>query len=898
MDLERLRYTLPLRLRSIFRGAQVERELQDELRFHVDHKIEEGIAQGLSPQEARRAALRAMDGLEQRKEEMRDLRRIHWLTDFIDDARYAVRSLRRMSGLTAFVIVTLALGIGLSTAAFSMVDGLILRPYPVAHPGSIVDLVSTTRDDAFAQFSYREYLDIRRVARSYDGVIASSPVLPVGFSAEPGATPRIKPGMLVSGNFFRVLGVVPQQGRAFYDEEDVVPGRDGVVVLGPDVWKHDFGGDPSIVGRTVRLNGADFTIVGVAPESFPGMQVFQRPDFYVPLAMAATLSIDRQKNFFEDRDDRLLEIRARLKGGTSVAAARHEIAVLAQTFAREYPAVSRDRGAAVHTLFEMRTRAELGEWKFIVIFAVLAMVVLAVACTNVAGLLLSRGQTRAREIAVRLAIGAGRFRVIRMLLTESLMLAVVGGVGAVAVAYGAIRFFHTLRIPSELPVVLPFRLDGRVLMAALVISISSAVACGLAPALQSTRTDLVNGLKAADLDVSRRARWWGRNALVIAQVALSLVLLTASFVMMRGFQIGVDAGTAGARDRVLMARFDPRLMHYTPLQAQQFYEQLLERARATSGVESAALTQNPPLGLNPFDRIAFVPDGYAMPRDRETFNVMMDTVDEGFFTTMEVPILRGRGILRSDNASTPAVAVVNEQFARHYWPADDAIGKHIRLNARTGPLVQIVGIVRTVKYRQSFERPTDFVYLPVAQHPRPGLVLLMRAFGDPHQLVEPLQSIVHGLDANMPVSDVRTYADVYRYNVVEGPGVGVEIVATMGVVGVMLAVAGLYGLVTYSVSRRTREIGIRIAVGASPASVLRLVMTKGLALVTTGVAIGLTLGLALERLLDAFLFQAGGIDVFAYAIVVPALLAVTMLAAYVPARRASRIAPMQALRSE
>src|SRR5262245_23300448 len=280
MNLQRLLYTVPLRLRSIFFGAQVERELQEELRFHLEHKIAEGIARGLSPQHARLAAQRAMDGLEQRKEQMRDARRVHWLTDFVDDARYATRSLRRTFGLTTFVVVTLALGIGMSAAAFSMVDGLILRPYPVPRSGNVVDLVSTTRGDGFDECSYGESVDLRRVTRSYDGVVASTTVLPVGFSAEPGTTPRIKAGMLVSGDYFNVLGVVPQVGRAFREDEDEAPGRDAVIVLGPDFWKHDFGGDPSVVGRTVRLNGSDFTIVGVAPESFPGMQIFQRPDFY------------------------------------------------------------------------------------------------------------------------------------------------------------------------------------------------------------------------------------------------------------------------------------------------------------------------------------------------------------------------------------------------------------------------------------------------------------------------------------------------------------------------------------------------------------------------------------------------------------------------------------------
>jgi len=872
--------------------------LREEIEEHIALQTAENLRAGLSPVEARRQAMLKFGGVEAMKQDYRAERGLLLIENLLQDVRYAIRSLRRTPGLTAFVVITLALGIGMTSAPFSMVDALIFRPYPVPQPSDVVTLVSTTHDSSFDGFSYREYLDIRGKTESYGGVIANSDIRAVGFSAEPGATPRVKGGMMVSGNYFHVLGVEPQLGRGFREDEDQVPGRDAVVVLGPDFWKHEFASDPAVVGRTIRLNGTGFTVIGVAPETFPGMQIWWHPDFYMPLAMAGMFSTNPQKNFLEDRDDRELNVQARLKRSTTLQQARNELAVLAKNFEREYPKLNRNRSAAVRTDFEMRTRGDDGNWKFIVVFVVLLLAVLLVACTNVAGLLLSRARTRTREIAVRLALGAGRFRLIRLLLTESLILSCLGGLGGIAVGYGGIKFLSTFSIPSELPVTIPFRLDIRVLLASLALSVLSAFLCGLAPALQSTRADLVNGLKSTDVDVPGRKRLWGRNVLVVAQVSTSLMLLTASFLMARGFQHSLLEGIGFAKDHLLMASFDPRLVQYNAAQTQQFYKLLAERVRLVQGVQSAALMQNPPLALEGFDGVAFVPDGFQMPRDRENFNATMDTVDEGYFETMGIPILRGRGILASDTAEAPRVAVVNEQFAKHYWPGTDVLGKHIRLDNRAGTPVEIVGVAQTIKYRNPSERPMDFVYMPLAQHPIARMVLLLRSSGDPLQLVKSVKDVVRTLNPNLPMLRTRTYEDLYRYNAVEGPRIAIEMVGTMGAVGLLLAIAGLYGLVAYNVSRRTREIGIRIALGAASSDVLRLVMGKGLVLVGTGTVIGLAMGFAVEQLMNSMLFNAGGVDILAYVIVVPSLFLVTMLAAYVPARRASRIAPTQALRYE
>jgi predicted permease len=886
-------------LRNIFYSRQVDAELDQEVHAHLELLIEEKVRAGMALGEARRAARIELGGVEQVKEQVRDSRTGALLDSLVQDVRFAIRSLRRTAGLTAFVVVTLALGIGMTSATFSMVDALIFRPYPVPHASGVVSLAGTTHDSKFENFSYREYLDIRDNTKSYDGVIAYADMQAVGFSAEPAATPRIKGGMMVSGNFFQALRVEPQLGRGFRADEDRVPGRDAVVVLGPDFWRHEFAGDAGVVGKTIRLNGTAFTVIGVAPDEFPGLLTFGHPDFYMPLAMARVFSTNLGKNFFEDRDDRELSVKARLKPDTSLPDARNELAVLAKNFERNYANVTRSRGAAVYTQFQTRT-IEDQNWKFGVVFVILALAVLLVACTNVAGLLLSRARERAREIAVRLALGAGRLRLIRLLLTESLILAILGGLAGIAIGYGVIEWFHskdTIVFATELPMAVPFQMDKRVLLVCVGLSVLSAFLCGLAPALQSTRIDLVNALKSADVEVPGRKRLWGRNMLVVAQVATSLMLLTASFLMARAFQHDLRVGTGFTKDHLLMTSFDPRLIQYNATQTQQFYKLLAERMRETPGVQSEALTQNIPLGTDEFDGVTFVPDSFTMPPDRENFTATMDTIDEGYFRTMGVPILRGREFLATDTPDAPRVAIVNAHFAIHYWPGGDAVGKHIRLDSSTGTPVEIVGVAQTIKY-QTMTDPMDFVYMPLAQHPVARMVLMLRSTGDPLQLMQPVKDAVHSLDPNLPLLQTRAYEEFYLNQAVRGPDIAIDLVGTMGAVGLLLAIAGLYGLVAYNVSRRTHEIGIRMALGAVSSDVLRLVLGKGFMLVGMGTALGLVMGFALERLMNAMLFNSGGVDVVAYLIVVPSLFLVAMLAAYVPARRACRIAPTQALRYE
>jgi predicted permease len=500
-----------------------------------------------------------------------------------------------------------------------------------------------------------------------------------------------------------------------------------------------------------------------------------------------------------------------------------------------------------------------------------------------------------------LALGAGRSRLIRMLLTESLLLALAGGAAGIGLGFVLLRLIARFGIPTALPVHIPFEMDLRILTGCAVLSVVSAIVFGLAPALQCTRVDVVDGLKASDVELPGRKRLWGRNVLVISQVAASLMMLTAGLLVMRGFQHGLEEGVefaVKAQDHVLVSSFDPRLLQYDAARTERFYEQLVERARQAPGVVSAGLTQNPPLGLEGFEALAFVPEGAVMPADRETYNSSMDTVDDGYFAAMGVPIAHGRGFRSSDKRDTPRVAVVNEAFAARYWPGVDALGKRFHIGKRGGPLVEIVGITPTLRYGTPAEKPRGFVYLALSQRPVARLTLLMRSNGNPLSLVEPLKGIVRSIDPDLPIVNVRSYRTLYRYAAVEGPGIAVNLSLTMGIMALFLAVAGLYGLVSYNVSRRTREIGIRMAIGADRADVIRLVLGKGLTLVTVGGVIGLALGFGVEQIMNSAIFNVGGVDFLVYLIVVPAMFLVTTLAAYLPALRASRIEPTQALRYE
>jgi len=824
----------------------------------------------------------------------------HWAM-WSQDIRYALRMMVRNPAFTLVAAVSLALGIGATSAIFSIADALLLRPLPVVDPRGVVSLRREAKDAPFGanyfSTSYADYRDYRDRSRSFDGLVAFD-YTSLSFTPDAKASPQFRLGLIASANLFSVLGVEPTLGRGFRPEEDEVPGRDAVVVLSHDLWESAFGADPGAVGRSVRLNGADFTVVGVAPASFTGVDQYVRPALFVPLHAASLLEGRGGSARLEDRGARGLAVKGRLRRGVSLDQAQAELSTLAAALQKSYPDTNRNEGVRLRSELQSRVEISPPDAGLIVMLLVLAGLVLLIACANVANLLLSRSGARAREVAVRQALGAGRTRLVRQLLTESLLLALLGGVLGVLLAYGGVRFFSQIRVPTDMPVALAVQLDRRVLLVSLIVSLVSVVAFGLAPALQTIRVNLVSALKAsAEGDARGRRRLLGRRALVVAQVALSLVILAVAASLVQGFSRTLAADPGFRRDQLITASFDTSLLRYSEEKSEAFFRDLAERARQLPGVKGATLSFSVPMG-NQLQGVDIVPEGFVLPPGEEKLSVFGNTIDEAYFDVQGVPLVKGRAFVATDTKDAPPVVIVNERLAEKYWPGQDPLGKRVRLVGEKATWAEIVGVARTHKYIWAGEAPTDFIYLPFAQRPRMQMRLLVLSEGDPALLAGPIRELARSLDPDLPVYDVRTVAEFYEMRVVDTLGLIVETVTFLGLMGLVLAVVGLYGLVAYSVSRRTREIGIRMAVGADRRDVLRMVLRQGLSLSLVGIALGLVLSLGAASLLSSVIEGVRRAEPLAFLVVPLTLLAVTLAATLLPARRAALVEPIKALHHE
>ena len=818
------------------------------------------------------------------------------------DLRYALRTLRKNAGFALVAIISLALGIGANSAIFSLADVLVLRPMPVPNPSQVIVVQSQLRGESLgggalqnSPLSYPDFLDLRNRSKSYTGLTASK-YSPFGFALDKSAVPQMKFGVLASGNFFRVLDVRPVLGRDFRPDEDQVQGRDAVVVLGYDLWKTEFSGQPDAVGRTLFLNGIAFTVVGVAPQSFTGPDAVIRGALYVPLAMEPRLAGNPQKDMLADRGNRQMMVHGRLKPGVSAEQAAAEALVLGRQLAQAYPETNRTCSLLAETEMQSRLRGSGPDFMLISVLLAMSTVVLLIACANVMNLMLSRGRARMREIAVRLAIGASRSRLIRQLLTESLIIAVLGGALGLFVAQAGVDLFSQIRIPGEIPVVLDFKLDPQLLWFTVFVSVASALLFGLLPALQSTHPELTLALKSGRAAGGKRKRFLGRNALVVAQVAGSLVLLVFATQAYRGASVLLSSPVGFRMDHILTASFDPSLTRYTPVQTEQFYQSLLERARTLSGVKAAALTEAVPM-LPGGTQTRIVPEGVQLPPGAEAVSVISNTVSEDYFDVFDIPIVSGRQFQLTDRADSPRVAIVNELFAHRYYPNQSAVGRRFRLNGVNGTPIQIVGVARQSKYFFPIEPPFDYIYQPLAQNPQTGMRLALHTAGPPGEMAAPLRELVRSLDSGQPVIGLRTMDEVFDQRARRTLDVLIESIAGLGLLGLVLAMVGLYGLMTYSVGLRQREIGIRMAVGADRSGVQAMILKQGMSLAGAGVAIGVLLWLLASKPVMAVV-QARSFSWALLALVAGGLLSAAALGAYLPARRASLVDPNTVLRQE
>lgn len=818
---------------------------------------------------------------------------------FRKDVLYAVRMLVKSPGFTIVAVLALGLGIGANSAIFSVFNGILWRPIAGKDPQQ---LVAVARKSPGLQFSlglsYPDWQEYSKLTNVFAGLMCWS-ATPVNLGAQ--GNPERVWAEMVSGNYFSVLGLDAARGRVLAPDEGWVPGKDAVVVLSYRFWHKHFGGEDRAIGQTIQVNRHPFTIIGVAPQSFHGAYYFLEPDLYVPLTEVAILD-PADHDLLTNRGASFLRAIGRLRPGVAPEQAMAAAQATDQRLSREFPDV--DKNLSLWVLPELQSRPEPGFGGFMTtafaVFMLLVGMVLLIACANVANLILARANGRRKEMATRRALGASRWRMVRQLLTESAVLALLGGAVGLGLARWAELGLMRIRIPGDLPFRLfDFTLDLRIFGFSLLAAIATGVAAGLVPAIQASRTtNLADVLKAGGRSgggLAGHQRF--RNALVVAQVAVSLLLLACAGFFIRSLQNSAHADMGFRADRTLMMSVDLGLQGYSEAQGQQFYRQLRERVKSLSGVEDAAIAAYIPMGYDN-SLVNIYPEAQIVDPNAKTESVFFNDVQPNYFRTLGVPVVTGREFTESDNASAPKVAIVNQLFAEKIWPGQNPIGKVFRTE-KDGPPIQVVGTTRNGKYVFLYEPPQMFVYFPIAQRYSTTATLLVHATGDPQQLVAPVRDQLREMDAGLPVYAVGTMEAHVKYGKPLFPArLGALFVGAFGLLGLALASVGVYGVVSYSVGQRTQEIGIRTALGAQRSAVLRMILKQGMSMAAIGTGIGIVLALVVFRALRSVLYGVNSTDLLTMASVSLLLLAVAFLASYLPAMRATRIDPVVALRDE
>jgi predicted permease len=821
------------------------------------------------------------------------------LADLLRDLKYGLRGMTRAPAFSFFVILALALGIGASTTVFTVVNTLLLHPLPAQDPSRLVSLYTTDlknqkQSASLLPISYLNLKDYQARNAVFSSLGGFAPPMPMTL-VEGTAQERFF-GQLVTQGYFEALGLIPAKGRFFLPGEVSTPGSAPVAVLSYGAWKNRFNSVGSVIGKTLEINGVPFTVVGVAPEGFLGVSAVFGPDVWLPATMAQQVLPPELQDVLQQRGKPFFQGIARLKSGISRGQADASFETLAAALRREYTDANAGRAISVQPVTAALFSSTGGEGGLVLASTVLLLIVglvLLIACSNVANLLMARAVSRRQEIAVRLAIGAGRGRLVRQLLTESVLLGLFGGIAGLGVGYEGCRFLWSFRPPEVARNLADPKLDGTVFLFAFLLSLATGFIFGVVPALRASRTGLVESLKEETHVAGpsgRSARF--QKALLAGQVAFSLVSLIAASLFLRAVQRAYDIDPGFDYQHLAVLMVNPEQQDHDVVRLKAFQHHVEDRVSRISGVQAVTWASNLPFWSSA-SRGIFI-EGQEQQRKSETISTVTNTIDVDYFKTMQIPLLQGRAFTAADQGGSLPVVIINEDLARRYWPHGNAIGNHLRLSGDTIGL-QIVGVVKTSNYTTLGEAPQPCLYLPLRQSPGGSANLYVRSAGDPSLLLTAVQRGIKEVDPGVQVTDVRTGAKLVN-QVLWNARIVLGMLGIFGLLALALASVGLYGILAYSVSSRQREIGVRMALGASRFDVLRLVLRQGMALVAIGVSLGLAISLLIGRAFSRMLFGLSPADPLSLLGASAVLLLVAALACYLPALAASRMDPMQALR--
>ncbi len=820
------------------------------------------------------------------------------------DIRYAFRWLRKSPAFTLLAVSSFAIGIGFNTALFTLVDALLFRPLPVDRPDRLVDLYTSSSDgDTYATSGYPDFVDWKAQNTVFSDMMAYSPTFAAMSLSD---RSRLVMGEVVTGNYFQILGVQPALGRTLLPEDDV-KGAARVVVLSHRAWTRDFGASPTVLGQTLRIHGQAYSIVGVAREGFTGMLPMLSPELWTPMAQIDDVEpMGIQDNVpsptgnsrIDRRGQRWLFVKGRLKPEATVEQAAANFRVLGDQLMTSYPQTNKNRKLSVVRTSDVHIHPDADKTLLPIASGLMLVVgmVLLIACANVASMLLARASGRQKEIGIRLAIGANRGRIIRQLVTESLVMAGLGSAAGIGLAWILLRGAMALTLPIPIPLTFGLQLDTRVLAFSMLVTMVAGLVAGLAPALKATKVDLVGELKGdvAVVPASRR-RFTLRDSLVASQMAVTTVLLVVAGLLSRSLVSAQKLNIGFRSEGIAVLSTELDMIGYSPERGKAFWDQAVPRVRAIPGVESVALTERSPFSINYNRNSIFFPER-AVPDDRGT-PIDVTRVTPEYFQTLRIPIVRGRGFNTSDTPSSPGVVVVNEAFARKYWPDQDPIGKRFRTRGVDGPEFEVVGLSANYRVNTMGEQATPYIHFAATQRPSNGYEVLARTGGDPARLLAAVRKELLSMEPNLVFLQNQTMQNQVGATLFPAKA-GAFAVSAVGLVAMLLAAIGLYGVIGYSVSRRTKEIGVRMALGARPGDVSGLVMRQGLRVAGSGMIVGAIFGVMAGFAISGALYGISPVDPIAWLGATALLLGVAALANLVPAQRAARVKPWLALRTD